>query len=82
MLFDAPISALKKFGSSVLNIADTAEEIVAPGPCHQCKVVALKQIASDVLLAERSNITPVTPVSSPALSTTRARSRCRWRIDL
>lgn len=48
----------QKFGSSVLKIADIAEEIVARGHQHHCKVVALTEICSDIALSKRFNIAP------------------------
>ncbi|MEM1398574.1 MAG: histidine utilization repressor [Pseudomonadota bacterium] len=49
-------------GSSVLKIADIAEEIVARGHSHRCKAVMLSEVQSDAVLAERFNITPGHPI--------------------
>ncbi|MEM8952151.1 MAG: histidine utilization repressor [Pseudomonadota bacterium] len=52
----------RQFSSSVMQIADIAEEITARGHTHRCKMIELVEVASDELLAERFNITPGHPI--------------------
>lgn len=54
--------AEKKSGSSVLKIADIAEEIAERGHSHRCRVVQLEEVKSDAELATRFNITLGHPI--------------------
>lgn len=54
--------AERTFSSSVMQIADIAEEIEARGHAHRCRAIMLEAIESDEILAERFNITLGHPI--------------------
>lgn len=54
--------AERKYSSSVMQIADIAEEIESRGHAHRCRAIRLEAIESDEILAERFNITMGHPI--------------------
>lgn len=52
----------EKPGSSVLKIADIAEEIIARGHRHCSEVVRLEEVTTDATLADKFNLAPGRPI--------------------